>query len=66
MEIKEQINEQIKKAEAEQDSHMVQFVRKRTLTRMKTIKSQAEDNEVVEDESPGRNDSALIKKYVLD
>lgn len=45
---------------------MVQFVRKRTLTRMNTIKSQAEENEVVEDKSPGKNDSALITKYVLD
>jgi hypothetical protein len=33
---------------------------------MSTIKSQAEEIEMLEDKSPGKNDSALINKYVLD
>ena len=51
-ELKEQINDQIRNAEGTSDSRMAQFVRKRTLTRMNTFKSEHDQAQMVEDESP--------------
>jgi hypothetical protein len=45
---------------------MVQIVRKRTLTRMNTMKSELDTAQIKEDASPDSKHSEMIKKYVLD
>ena len=63
MELKDQINTQIRRAEAQDDSHMVQIVRKRTLTRMNTLKS---EHETCKEDDTNSKCSEMINKYVLD
>ena len=63
MELKDQINSQIRRAEAQDDSHMVQIVRKRTLTRMNTLKS---EHETCKEDDTNSKCSEMINKYVLD
>ena len=62
--MKEEINTQIKRAEDNPDAHLAQFVKKRTLTRLNTIKSEAENFQAISDRED--NDSDLIKQHVID